>query len=142
MKQVDFLASERHFLDHLAPTWHALPEDARGVFYVPDSLLRYAIDRKAVDDDAYGPSLAHAPRAMRKRSGLVVSAASGNQSRIEEAGRPSIFSEHGAGQTYRRYHSSYAGWRWRKGVRLFLCPGPHPTRLNRHAYPSTPVADI
>ena len=40
---VSVLVSERHFLDHVAPVWHALPEERRGVFLVlTPGLLPYA----------------------------------------------------------------------------------------------------
>lgn len=33
-RRISFLVSESHYFDHLAPIYLALPEDARGVFYV------------------------------------------------------------------------------------------------------------
>lgn len=57
-------------------------------------------------------------------------------------GRPVVFCEHGAGQSYSSRHSSYAGGRGRKGVRLFLCPGAHPSERNRKFYPHVPVVEI
>lgn len=42
MSQIDFLASQAHYLDHIAPIWDALPSTSRGTFWVPNPLLDHA----------------------------------------------------------------------------------------------------
>lgn len=40
--QVDFLATQPQYIDHIAPVWDALAEENVGSFYVPQELLGYA----------------------------------------------------------------------------------------------------
>lgn len=56
-------------------------------------------------------------------------------------GRPVVFMEHGAGQTYHK-HASYAGSRYREGVKLFLCPSQRVADLNQVAHPQIPAAIV
>src|SRR4026207_1701613 len=42
MLQVDFLATQAHYIDHIAPIWDALDEENVGTFYVPKSLIGHA----------------------------------------------------------------------------------------------------
>lgn len=139
---VDFFATEKHFIDHLAPLWLALRSPLRGFFLVPHYLYDYA-EALGVRAVSYREDHRRAARKyLRHGSGLVVTAASSNQLYVSEAHRESVYCEHGSGQTYKRYHSSYAGWKGRKGIKLFLVPGPVPGRVNRAAYPGVPVAEI
>lgn len=53
------------------------------------------------------------------------------------ANRPVVFMEHGAGQTYGKGHSSFAGGRNHESVVLFLCPAERVVAKWREAYPHT-----
>jgi hypothetical protein len=45
MQQVDFLATQPQYFDHIAPVWDALSNDNRGTFYVPIPMIDYAVSR-------------------------------------------------------------------------------------------------
>ena len=45
MLQIDFLATQPQYIDHIAPVWDALAEDNIGNFYVPNSLIGHAQSR-------------------------------------------------------------------------------------------------
>ncbi len=64
---VDFLASEPHFVDHLAPIWHAL-RPGRGAFWVPRALLGHARRRGVAEARSYEPG--HDEQALTRRSTL------------------------------------------------------------------------
>lgn len=42
MQQIDFLATQPHYIDHIAPVWDALVDDNLGSFYIPQNLLGHA----------------------------------------------------------------------------------------------------
>jgi hypothetical protein len=135
--RIDALASERHFVDHLAPVWLAVPDELRGRFLVADrTLVRHAAGRGIT-----------ALPATRTSDALLV-ASYGDQKRGRRLGARSFVSmEHGAGQSYggdRRSarHGSYAGGADRDDTVLFLAPNEQAAARWRVAYPSTPVAVI
>lgn len=39
---IDFLASQKHYIDHIAPVWNLLPPELQHNFYVPQGILSYA----------------------------------------------------------------------------------------------------
>lgn len=135
---IDFRAREIHFLEHLAPVWHALPELARGRFYVDARLLSRALELELDAVEGW-------PTRDRSRACAV---ASWGDLRIVTRVRPvSVLFEHGAGQSYRgepgsRRHASYVGGRGREGVKLFVVPGQHAAAANRRYYPTTPNAVV
>ena len=114
---IDVLATEPHFVDHLAAVWHALPAGARGDFIVP-SMLRDRAKARGVASPG--------PNAQDARLPILV-AAYGDQKRARRMGRTRIaYIEHGAGQAYpadRKWfnHPTYAG-----GRELFWTEAPKP----------------
>lgn len=109
---IDALASEMHYADHIRPVWDALPD--KGRFHTKPSRL------------ADGPPTMVASYVDAHRA----------------SGRPVIYMEHGAGQTYRPGVPSYAGGRGKSHVALFLSPSEAVAARNRQAYPSAAHAVV
>lgn len=135
--RIDALASERHFLDHLAPVWLAMPDALRGRFLVADrTLVRHAAGR-GID----------AVPATRTSDPLLV-ASYGDQKRGRRLGATTFVSmEHGAGQSYggdprSAHHGSYAGGADRDDTALFLVPNEQAAARWRVAYPTAQVSII
>lgn len=137
---VDAWAPEPHLLAHLAPVWKALPESARGRFYVPTTLSAAA---RALGIAATTVSSWRAP-AMRyvRAPGPVLVASIAGANAWAPSRRPIVLLNHGAGQTYDVSHPSYSGGRGRKHVALFLEPGPHAAEATRAAYPDAQVVEV
>jgi hypothetical protein len=135
--RIDALASERHFVDHLAPIWLALPDGLHGRFLVADrTLVRHAAGR-GID----------AALATRTSDPLLV-ASYGDQKRGRRLGATSFVSmEHGAGQSYggdprSARHGSYAGGADRADTSVFLVPNEQAAARWRVAYPTAGVSII
>lgn len=132
---IDALATQPHYLDHLAPIWRALPDDQRGDLVLPDHLRDHAegLGLDHLDTDRMRPS--------RERV-LVVGAAD----LVTLSRRPRhqlVLVEHGAGQTYQGVeHVGYPGGPHRDAVGLFLCPSPRVARLNLERYPDAQAAVV
>ncbi len=135
--RIDALASERHFVDHLAPVWSALPDELRGRFLVADrTLVRHAAGRGI-----------EATPTSRITNPLLV-ASYGDQKRGRRLGATSFVTmEHGAGQSYggdprSARHGSYAGGVDRDDTALFLVPNEQAAVRWRLAYPFTRAAVV
>lgn len=131
---IDLLASEGHFLDHLAPIFLALPEERRGIVHTPPGLVERATALGLPE-----------PRWLLKGETLeagppVLVASHGDYKRAGQ--RPIVLGEHGAGQSYSHAHPSYAGGGGRGRAVLFLCPNHQAARRNRRRYPKIPVAVV
>jgi hypothetical protein len=124
------MASESHFVDHLAAVFSALPPDARGAFLTHDA----ATSRRA-------KSLGYVTERPNGGRAPVLVASYGDLARARAMGRRRIaIMEHGSGQSYggrsgSARHGSYAGGDGRGAASLFLHPGPHPAARDRLAYP-------
>ena len=136
----DFLASERHFAEHLAPVWRALAPWARGRFMVPRGLRDYA--SKVLGVRAVGYHQAKLFDLLKSDSPLTATAAAGDQQAAAVAGRWTVYSEHGSGQCYNKKHSSYCNYAHRRSVALFLAPGARPAAHFRGLYPSIPTVEV
>jgi hypothetical protein len=106
MDKVDFLASERHYVDHLLPVYAKLPDEVRGEFITG--------------------------RWPANPGRLTVVSSFGDYRR---AVGPVVFMEHGAGFSYGNGHTSYAGSPDRERVVLFASPNEQVDSLNRAAHP-------
>lgn len=129
---IDFLSTERAYDDHLLPIWRALPVESRGNWYA----------RGFAEQHLYDLGVKTTPGDPSGNTGPIVVASFTDLQIVRHgrysAGRPLVFLEHGAGQTYRRWpesdehdrHQSNAGGRAREGVSLFLCPNEMVAELN------------
>ena len=140
---IDAIAAEPHFLDHLAPVWHALPAQARGRFLVDRSLEGRAralgIEPELLDVSA----LRRTPQQPPCTTGVpTLVAAIGDIKLGRRMGHgPFAFLEHGAGQSYGIHGAaaSYAGGPDRLDNELFLVPNTYSAELWRRAYPAAAV---
>ena len=140
---ISVLVSERHFLDHLAPIWHALPENRRGVFLVTRPELIPWVEGRGITGAEvlnFGLHKARAP-------GPFLTASSGDLRRIIDRWgplTPQIYLNHGAGFSWLGLnHTSYAGGgHWLDRVGLFLDPNEYAARRNRKSHPKAMVRAI
>lgn len=116
--RIDAYASQRHYADHLAPVWLALPESIRGTFYAPPEVVRWAKRLGA----PYPVEASERPLSRTEASAVLV-AGIGDHWRIRPV--PTILLNHGAGQSYRssKGAASYSGGPDRERVLLHLEPG-------------------
>ena len=135
MSKIDFLATERHFLDHLIPVYKALPQNKRGVIYIHKS-----IEERAKD-------LFIGYKLLNKRSGnkpnLTVVSSYGDLKKARANGSRCVLMEHGAGQSYQSVKSgSYIGAPDRSGVVAVLVPGEEHVKRHEKAHPTIPAYPI
>lgn len=137
MRPLDAFASESHYADHLTPIWHALHPDERGRFYLHPNVTTAAL-RSGIPACAIRCG-------YPQRDGTPIIVASYQDART--SGRPYIYVEHGAGQTYNGdpdlpCHPSYSGGPEHTRALLFLCPNETVADRWRHAYPQTPAVAV
>lgn len=142
---MDVLATERHFVDHLAPVWDALPAQQRGRFLVDPQLVAHAA---SLGIEATPVERATRPLYPRPNFGgpplLVASYGDIKVGRRMGYG-PFVFIEHGAGQSYAGSrgasgrNGSYAGGEDREDVGLFLVPNQHSADRFGTVYPDARV---
>ncbi len=125
---IDFAASLGHYVDHLAPLWHGLPPEARGVFHVTPAA--------APACRAHGIPVVSG-RRHPSRTVVVAGAHDVWRQRAERI----ILLEHGAGQWYGHDNRDpgWSGGNKRERVTLHLCPNAQAAERNRWAYPATEV---
>lgn len=129
---VEFFATEAHYVEHLAPIWHALAPEERGTFHVGAS-----------ESAAAECVLQGIPAGLGSEPwepGVPTVVASWYDLRMTGRDRPVVFVEHGAGQTYRGVdHGGWAGGEGRDAVVLFLCPNRAVAAANLARYPEARV---
>lgn len=113
MPLVDFVTREGHFRDHLAPIFHALPDDWRGR-WISSELARGEVAGE-----------------------VVVVASWGDLKRIA-AGTRIIHVEHGVGLWSGVDQPNYSGGSGKEAVSLFLVPNQLTATRNEARYPKTP----
>jgi hypothetical protein len=136
--KLDILAGEVQFVHHLAPVWHALPEDVRGDFLVwpsPHSSQPFDAVIAAAEDRGIRPVL----EATDQRRPVLVTSY-GDHTKARTRRQHIARMEHGIGQSFiTSNHPSYAGGRNARDVSLFLTPNEHSAERWRKAYRSTRV---
>lgn len=135
MRRLSLVASWRHYLEHLAPVWHALPAEVRGHVRVTS----YQLEAEALKLGLEPVVLT--ARQDEEEALLVAGWADGRHVDV-----PLALLEHGAGQSYKRrggtVHGSYSGGAERDHVGLFLCTSETVARRNRAAYPDARMAVV
>ncbi len=128
---IDFYASHRHLIDHLAPLWHELDPAERGAFYIPKpKTARYAEAR----------GIAPTVETPLWPGPLTVVANHADYSTIHHD-RPIVYVEHGSGQTYvdHAWHPAYSGGLHRDRVACFLTLNETTAARERDTYPHARV---
>lgn len=124
---IDLVATLPHYLAHLAPIWRALPDELRGTAYSPGTI----------------PGLAPLPHAWATDRPVLVASFMDAQ---RVGARPTIYVEHGSGQTYRGDpagdHPSYSGGPGHERAALFLSPNETVAARWRERYPATPSVAV
>jgi hypothetical protein len=132
---IDAAASHMHLVDHLAPIWCALPDDARGTFWVSSRPLATHAQRYGITTTV----------GYSHHTGPATIVANHHVYRQVHGRRPIIYLELGAGQAYVEegaQHPSYSGGGDRERVSLFLTPNATTALRERAAYPDATVAVV
>ncbi len=134
---IDAFATERQFLAHLAPVWHALDPAERGTFWAAGGLG----DLPA--SEGIETRVGYPARGLEPP---VLVASWQDHHSASARGRPTVYLEHGAGQTYRTPeqdpHPSYSGSPGHEGTVLFLSPSEEVAGRWRARYPDVPAVAV
>lgn len=120
---VDTHASYAHYVERIAPVWHALPKGERGTVSSSVEARLTLLARGVSGGDRHGD---------------VGLAAGWSDALALRTGHKVALMEHGVGQTYHgstEHHPAYAGGEGRGFIRAFLCPNERVRKLNAVAYP-------
>lgn len=132
---IDATARLEHYLDHLAPTWRAMPAEYRGTFYVPPDLVEHA-ERRGIRPTPYEGNV---PPWRDTPGQPILVAATQDVKRAALTGRPIAYQGHGVGQSFvtpdGRRKRGYSGGEGYEAVDLFLALNEDHAALWRAAYP-------
>lgn len=124
---------DTHYLDHIAATWRALPDEARGTLWVGPDLRMHAFRLQLEVRVVRQPPPTKTPILL----------AGWPAKGWRAPGRPIALIEHGVGQPYLGVdHCAHPGGRGRDRIGLYLCPNQAVADRNAHAYPSADVAVV
>lgn len=140
---IDVLASEPHFVDHLAPVYLALPAEVRGDFVLIRSRYAGPVDPQMMLARAASRGVV-ATYDLPNEDRLTLVASYGDLKAARKLKRSRFACiEHGIGQSFiDSKHGSYAGGAGREDVSLFLVPNEHSGNRWRQAYPHAKVAVV
>jgi len=148
-----FVASEKHYLEHLIPTFLALPEEYQGKFYINGVELCNLGESKGIPGnkivffdlarvDPLDPrnSEIRRPLVLPKGPGYIFTSAIIDAQRVHEQEplKKIILCEHGCGQIYDHGSPSYAGGLDRGWLTLCIVPGERPWEKQKRVYPDVP----
>jgi len=139
---ISVVASEPHFVDHLAPIWKALPGHARGNFHCGTGERRNELALiRARDYHGIPARSGYLPTGSR---GLCLVGAVGDLSRAR-SNSPRMrfaFTEHGSGITYQGGGASYVGSTKRPNVDVILVPNMLAKNIQDKATPEIEVVSL
>lgn len=139
---VHALATQPHYVAHIAPVWLALNPEERGTFCAMGPAC-YAEALRLGVPAAELRRTRNMPPARRHGEPLWIVAGYYDLDRLGPR-RRAILIEHGTGQTYigNRRPENYPGGPGRGRVALFLCPNQRVADLNARAYPRAWVSVV
>lgn len=126
MIMIDFLASQKHYIDHIAPVWNRLPPDKRHNFYVPNTIVDYA-QRKLQGASLY---LFQYERVFPQDEYPILVAAYGDliAAHRNNPHRKIFYMEHGTGHAFGT--AAYPNGKGKRDyVSLFLTPNEYTKKL-------------
>lgn len=151
MPKVDFCIapiSDRrwHYVDHMAPVYHALPEESRGEFHALRPLAEYARDRYGIPATAY-PDRWTMVKALIGHlvKPLTVVCGHADPGWLDNTSRPNVIMMHGVGFTppAGSVHPSYPGTKsHRTKTRLMLATNERIAEIERGALPHIPIVSV
>lgn len=118
MMKIDAYATQPHYADHIRSILQEVEPALRGNIHQTPGRWR----------DFGGPVLVASHRDLVDIRGSCY--------------RPIVLMEHGCGQTYSGAGDAYADGEDRRGVRLYLSPGPWATMKHRQHHPRVPVVEV
>lgn len=138
-KKIDFLALAPHYIDHMAPVWHQLPEELRGTFYASKQILQRAKDQGIKNPKEYD----QIKEVSGKTFPLTYTAAYWDMKTSRNLGRLTVITEHGAGQSYEGINNgSYLRSTDRAGVVGILVPGKYQAKVSESVHPAIPAYPV
>lgn len=143
MLPVSFVATEAQFVDHVAPVWHALPDEYRGRLYVghkPSRSERALLVARRL----YGIAQSENGFPPAEQLGVCYTVAVGDLS-VARAGSTRlrfVFGEHGCGLTYEGASASYLGSTARAKCDAIVVPSERCVELQQEATPLIPVYNV
>jgi GT2 family glycosyltransferase/glycosyltransferase involved in cell wall biosynthesis len=145
MNLIDFAVindQRTHYVDHMAPVYHALPDEYRGVFWCSEGLAGH-VRAKGIEPAVY-PNRRGVQKAMMamKHKPLTVVCGHMEPSWLDYSQRPNTILMHGVGFCFdaKRSHPSYPGTTMhRRYTRLMLATNEHIADIERTANPQIRV---
>lgn len=137
---IEAFASQPHYASHLVPIWSALPGVERGIFWAAGMWGDQPNTEGAASRRPGYPPPTRGTRVPTMVAGYA------DEVSCTQSGRPVIYLEHGAGQTYdgdrRGNEPSYAGSDGHDRCCLFLCPSQRVADRWRAKYPHVPAVAV
>lgn len=134
---IDLIAYERHFIDHLAPVWRALPAELRGQALTEPQLVGHC-GAAGIEAEGRRVPIRRSPPGDPERIALIASYGDLKRGRTLGYGA-FVRLEHGIGQSYGNGHGSYPGGLDNADVELFLTPNRYAAARWAAVYPESQV---
>jgi hypothetical protein len=144
--KINFIASNRQYIDHLVPIWKATALNDRGRFFVPNQMLHHATLR-GINPQLYAHN-DELERMIAKDQAVVVVANYADLHAPWTAGLPAVLVEHGIGQSFVgddlpiNLANPGGGGPFREAVKLFIVPNFHAAAQNQRTCPDIPNAVV